>query len=217
MLTQKIVENIESNLSHEGDFELILNQISDSVLIKDTQNNILFANKVACEILAKDEKDVFGTNADELFTEEDSKKYFKDDLKVIQSRKAIYKIIESYTDKSGKRNVIITDKIPILNELNQVERIVVIRKNLERQSPEVKRLAAKLSEQDAKFDEFSYILSHDLLEPVRMISRFLELIEALLKNHKIKDEKLNKYFGFVMDSCKKMKQIVLRTTKSFKQ
>jgi PAS domain S-box-containing protein len=217
VLTQKIVENIESNLSHEGDFELILNQISDSVLIKDTQNNILFANKVACEILAKDEKDVFGTNADELFTEEDSKKYFKDDLKVIQSRKAIYKIIESYTDKSGKRNVIITDKIPILNELNQVERIVVIRKNLERQSPEVKRLAAKLSEQDAKFDEFSYILSHDLLEPVRMISRFLELIEALLKNHKIKDEKLNKYFGFVMDSCKKMKQIVLRTTKSFKQ
>jgi PAS domain S-box-containing protein len=213
-LTTSGLKQIQSN---SLDLELVLNLVSDIVLIKDNQNNILFANKAACELLEKDSNEIVGYNADQIFSREDANKFYKDDLKIIESRKAIYKIIENITDKHGRRNLFITDKIPLVSDNKEVEKIIVIRKSLEKQSSEVKRLSHELKILRAKFDEFKYILTHDLLEPVRMISSFVELIEKLLAGYKIKDEKLKKYFSFVNDSCKKMKSIVLRTSKSVKK
>lgn len=214
MLTQLSTLNKNIALDLSQDLSLVLDNSSDYIFIKDLENRIIYANNAFCDLISKKESEVIGNYTYNLFLKEEFKKYSRDDLLIIESRKPLRKIIESYTDKLGKRHVIITDKIPVLNEFNEVIRIIVIRKNLEKQSVEVKRLSEKILELNKKFDEVGYLLRHDLLEPVRMISSFIELIDKMLKSHKIKDEKLQKYFSFVQSSCKKMKTLVLRTTKS---
>ena len=214
MLTES--SNLNNNLTQDlsQDLRLVLDNSSEYIFIKDLENQIVYTNSAFCEFINKDKSEILGNFTYSLFSKEDYKKYSRDDLLIIESKKALRKIIESYTDKFGKRHVIITDKIPVLNEFNEVIRIIVIRKNLEKQSIEVKRLSEKILELNKKIDEFGYLLRHDLLEPVRMISSFIELIDKMLRTHKIKDEKLQKYFSFVQTSCKKMKTLVLRTTKS---
>lgn len=200
-----------------ADLEIALHNSSDLVFIKDIYNNILFVNEAACIFFEKDQEQIIGESCNSLLTEEDSRKYYKDDLKIIESKKPICKIVESFTHTNGTKSIIITDKLPILNTNGQVEKILVIRKSLEKQNTEVKQLALKLKESSRKFDELRYLFSHDLLEPIRMISSFIDLIEPIIKSYKIKDEKLNKYFSFVKESSLKLKKIVSRTRSSLKK
>ena len=85
MLTQENTADLKNTSSLiETDLHFALNNISDMVLIKDKSNNILFANHSACDFMNKSSTEVFGKNCSELFSEEDARKYYKDDLKIIE-------------------------------------------------------------------------------------------------------------------------------------
>jgi light-regulated signal transduction histidine kinase (bacteriophytochrome) len=56
-------------------------------------------------------------------------------------------------------------------------------------------------------EEFAYIASHDLQEPLRMVSSFLQLLEKKY-NHQL-DEKGLQYIKFAVDGAARMRQIIL--------
>lgn len=58
-----------------------------------------------------------------------------------------------------------------------------------------------------ELENFAYVASHDLQEPLRMISSFLSQIEK--KYGDILDEKGKKYIYFAVDGAKRMRQIIL--------
>ncbi len=58
-----------------------------------------------------------------------------------------------------------------------------------------------------ELENFAYIASHDLQEPLRMISSFLTQIEK--KYGHILDEKGKKYIFFAVDGARRMRQIIL--------
>lgn len=58
-----------------------------------------------------------------------------------------------------------------------------------------------------QLEQFAYVASHDLQEPLRMISSFLTLLQ--LKYHPQLDEKANQYINFANEGAKKMKQILM--------
>ncbi|SNR97836.1 PAS domain S-box-containing protein [Belliella buryatensis] len=74
--------------------------------------------------------------------------------------------------------------------------------NLELQK-NIKGLA--LSNQE--LEQFAYIASHDLQEPLRMVSSFMRLLEK--KYDQILDEKAKQYIHFAIDGANRMKQIIL--------
>ena len=68
----------------------------------------------------------------------------------------------------------------------------------------------ELEEKTAKFskemEEFAYVASHDLREPLRMVMSFLGLLEMKYKD--IFDEKATKYIEFAVDGAKRMDQMI---------
>lgn len=58
-----------------------------------------------------------------------------------------------------------------------------------------------------QLEQFAYVASHDLQEPLRMISSFLTLLQ--LKYHNQLDDKANQYINFANEGAKKMKQILM--------
>lgn len=58
-----------------------------------------------------------------------------------------------------------------------------------------------------ELENFAYVASHDLQEPLRMISSFLTQIEK--KYGDLLDEKGKKYIFFAVDGAKRMRQIIL--------
>lgn len=64
----------------------------------------------------------------------------------------------------------------------------------------------QLADSNAELEQFAYIASHDLQEPLRMVTGFLHQLEKKYENQL--DEKALKYIHFATDGAKRMRQII---------
>ncbi len=71
----------------------------------------------------------------------------------------------------------------------------------------LQKRAEELESSNRELEQFAYVASHDLQEPLRMITSFLT---QLHKNyHAQLDDRANKYIDFAVDGAVRMRQIVL--------
>jgi PAS domain S-box-containing protein len=78
----------------------------------------------------------------------------------------------------------------------------------ERQTQRDLELSAKaLKEHNDALEEFSYVISHDLQEPLRMITSFTQIVQRRYLT-KINDENANYDFNFVIDGAKRMSTLI---------
>jgi PAS domain S-box-containing protein len=66
--------------------------------------------------------------------------------------------------------------------------------------------ATQLQNSNIELERFAYIASHDMQEPLRMISSFLQLLEK--KYHDSIDEKGREYIRFAVEGSLRMKQLI---------
>ncbi len=71
----------------------------------------------------------------------------------------------------------------------------------------LKNLNEDLANSNKELEQFAYVASHDLQEPLRMITSFLGLIEK--KYSAVLDEKGRKYIYHAVDGARRMRQIIL--------
>lgn len=71
----------------------------------------------------------------------------------------------------------------------------------------LKKYAHELEITNEQLEQFAFIASHDLQEPLRMISSFLDQLKR--KYGEQLDDKANQYIHFSRDGAKRMKQIIL--------
>lgn len=71
----------------------------------------------------------------------------------------------------------------------------------------LQKTARNLAVSNGELEQFAYIASHDLQEPLRMITGFLTQLEK--KYSDIIDEKGKQYIYFAVDGAKRMRQIIL--------
>ncbi|UZR98255.1 PAS domain S-box protein [Chondrinema litorale] len=79
--------------------------------------------------------------------------------------------------------------------------------SLKKLNNELKQQALELTRSNEELEQFAYIASHDLQEPLRMITSFLSQLERKYKN--VLDEKGLKYIDFAVDGGKRMRRIIL--------
>ena len=79
--------------------------------------------------------------------------------------------------------------------------------SLEALNKDLENSNRQLEHSNRELEQFAYVASHDLQEPLRMISSFLGLIER--RYNEVLDEKGRKYIHFAVDGAKRMKNIIL--------
>jgi PAS domain S-box-containing protein len=72
---------------------------------------------------------------------------------------------------------------------------------------ELEQKVQELATSNHELEQFAYIASHDLQEPLRMIDSFLSLLEKRY-NHKL-DSKAKQYIYFAVDGARRMRQVIL--------
>ncbi len=88
-----------------------------------------------------------------------------------------------------------------ITELNKsAERLVKLNEKLQQQ-------AKALAESNLELEKFAYVASHDLQEPLRMVSSFLKLLEKKYEGDL--DETAHKYIHYAVDGAERMKNLII--------
>jgi len=70
----------------------------------------------------------------------------------------------------------------------------------------LKRTLADLERSNKELEEFAFVASHDLQEPLRKIANFSEMLANRYQGQL--DERADKYLGYVADGAKRMKDLI---------
>jgi PAS domain S-box-containing protein len=119
--------------------------------------------------------------------------------------------------KNGEEFWVNVTVTPVVNEKGwcthwiAIERDITDRKLAEIQlndsNKNLQDYASKLALSNAELEQFAYIASHDIQEPLRMVTSFLTQLEK--KYGDVIDDKGKLYIGFAVDGAKRMRQIIL--------
>jgi light-regulated signal transduction histidine kinase (bacteriophytochrome) len=72
---------------------------------------------------------------------------------------------------------------------------------------ELQKQAQTLAISNSELEQFAYVASHDLQEPLRMITSFMNLLE--MKYIDIIDDRGKQYIHYAVDGAKRMKEVIL--------
>ena len=79
-------------------------------------------------------------------------------------------------------------------------------KDLERSNAELDERTKDLERSNAELEQFAYIASHDLQEPLRKVASFCQLLERRYKGKL--DERADQYIAFAVDGAKRMQILI---------
>ncbi|HVV02563.1 MAG TPA: ATP-binding protein [Puia sp.] len=95
-------------------------------------------------------------------------------------------------------------RMVIINDITERRRSEELKRQL---NADLQKRALELAASNAELERFAYIASHDLQEPLRMVSSFLQLLQKKYYGHL--DEKANQYIRYAVDGAERMKALIL--------
>ncbi len=165
----------------------LIDNLPDCIYAKDAEGRKILANPADLKNLrCKTEAEAVGKTDFDLFPREIAEKFWADDLKVIQGQPVINRE-EYFVNDEGEKRWLLTSKLPLRDQNGQVTGLVGIGSDItERKLAEealltseakLRQFTTQLERSNRELQDFAYVASHDLQEPLRKIVVFGERLK----------------------------------------
>ena len=185
----------------------ILESIDDGFFAIDRNSIVTYWNKKAEILLGEKRENVIGKNLHQMFANPNSMAFHDHYQMAIKENKSIH--FEEFSNRSKKWfevSAFASDKglsiyfKDTTDKKQAQKKLLFLNQTLLKQTQE-------LTISNKELEQFAYVASHDLQEPLRMITSFLTQIEK--KYNAVLDDKGKQYIYFAVDGAKRMRQIIL--------
>lgn len=213
IMIEDINSEVEANIVYEEQYlsqRFIFDALPVIFYHKDDKNNIINCNAMAAGSMGMTVQELIGCNSIHVHPEL-AEQYFRDDLVVIRSGEPLLGIIEKYQTPTHSYWVK-TDKIPYYEQDGSISGVLVFSVDIS----DLKRTQEELMDQNltleryiesnSQLENFAFIASHDLKEPLRTISNFSQLLAKRYQDKLGDDGK--EFIEFISNGAKKLNRMI---------
>jgi PAS domain S-box-containing protein len=197
----------EKLLMSEEKYRNIVETANEGILIIDDEAVVTYANKKLTDMLGYSLEEGIGKPIWG-FVSEESKDVVK--LNMEKSRQGIN---DSYELKLIKKDgsslwIHLSHKAFFNNDGKFVGSLSMLTDITERKKSDdiLKSKLEELAHSNAELEQFAYVSSHDLQEPLRMITSYLQLLQKRYQGNL--DDKADKYIYFAVDGASRMQNLI---------
>jgi len=164
-------------------------------------NPLVYVNERYTEMTGYDESDALGRNCRFLQGEATEEEPVAKLREAVDTAEPVTAELRNYR-KNGEEFWNRLSIAPVTDENDELLSFV----GFQRDITEQKRSQLALERSNERLQEFAYILSHDLQEPLRMVSSYVCLLEEELDDHL--DEETREYIDFAVEGAERMRGMI---------
>ena len=211
--SEERIRLLENELKQE---KFLIDAISDQIYFKDLKSRFIRINKAQATKLGLEETEkAVGKTDFDFFSNEHAQQAFDDEQEILASGKTVTKE-EKETHFNRPDTWVSTIKMPLrdiegniigtygisrdITERKIAEDILVQRTN------ELKDAVVNLSRSNQELEQFAYVASHDLQEPLRMVSSYTQLLERRYKDKL--DQDATDFINYAVDGANRMQRLI---------
>ncbi len=199
-------------------FRLMIENMPDQIYLKDADSRFLLCNMpVANNAGFTAQQDLVGKTDYDFFPEKIAKQFFTAEQELMKSGKPIVNLEESLVDKNtGELRWGLTTKVPLKNSNGDIIGLIGISRDItERKSDEqllrqseaiLETKNKELEIKNRELEQFAFVASHDLQEPLRTTSSFVSLLQQQYYGRL--DDKADSYINYIIQASDRMKILI---------
>ncbi|MBW2173314.1 MAG: PAS domain S-box protein [Deltaproteobacteria bacterium] len=217
-VTNQMIESVSQEITHrkltevalresEERYRAVLKASPDAIVVYDTVGNCTYVNPAFTTIFGWTTEELIGKQLDHVPQENWSETQLIIDS--VQAGKS-FSGVESrrYTKDGNTLDVSISAGIHVGRDGTPVGSVHILRDITRRKQAEekLKELMAELQRSNAELEQFAYVASHDMQEPLRKILSFGDRLEA--RYAKALDERGRDYMARMQNAAKRMQSLI---------
>jgi len=201
----------------EANLKTIMDTTDTAYTLLDKELNVMAYNQMAVKFVNSqfNHNPAKGDKLADYFPKERFPQFLNYTQQVLQGESINYEV--SYPQPDGSALWYYVKLFPITNDQDEIFGLMlalsditdhkIAEIHLEELNENLKKHAKELAISNAELEQFAYVASHDLQEPLRMVTSFMTQLEK--KYGDVVDDKGRQYIRFAVDGAKRMRQIIL--------
>lgn len=204
-LTQRTLERNLDVLSRQMN-SLIENSPS-AISVKDVRGRYKLVNSQFAQLAQLEREEIIGKPAEAIFRQPLLQSVLDSDRKVLSTGGPTSREVAAVV--GGVERTYLNVKFPLFDESEQILGLGGIWTDITEQKQLQENLRSKntdLERSNQELEQFAYVASHDLQEPLRMVSSYMQLLESRYKDKL--DDDAKEFIDFAVDGAARMQRLI---------